>query len=356
MATQLVPDACFAVLGRNSDAAVRLANLATLGSVQSNRFTRVSALVSDLGDVAQSSEVIAHFKPDVIFNTASIQPWYKLSELEAGKNERISAAHFGPWLPMHLAPALQLMRAVRDSGVNSVVVNAAFPDAVNPALKTRGLSPTYGIGNVANSIPALTLGAADLTGLQPADITVRMLAYHYVSHRLSRSGNTGTSPYHLEVTDKAGQTINTPSFDAELFALCQREYRRLGGRTGQDMTALSAMSVLGALLGGRPRLVHSPGFLGLPGAYPVELSQWCGQLSLPTAVSAGQARAINELSGQSDGIDGISDQGVISFTEESSDVMREELGFDCPQFTVDDVIEVAAELKTLYDEYAVERD
>lgn len=92
---------------------------------------------------------------EVLCHDARSQAFHRTPALPADRFARVIAAHFGPWLPMHLDPVLKLMKAVRASGTGAVVVNAAYPDAVHPALAEAGLSPALGIGNAANSVPAL---------------------------------------------------------------------------------------------------------------------------------------------------------------------------------------------------------
>ncbi len=77
------------------------------------------------------------------------------------------------------------------------MVNSAFPDACGPILKTRGLNPTVGIGNVANPVPAIRLGIADQLGIPLSDVKIYLACQHYVSHYIPRFGTAGGAPYYL---------------------------------------------------------------------------------------------------------------------------------------------------------------
>jgi malate/lactate dehydrogenase len=54
----------------------------------------------------------------------------------------------GPWLPNHLTLAHKLMQAVKKSGIETSVVNGAFPDLTNVVLHKIGLAPVCGGGNM----------------------------------------------------------------------------------------------------------------------------------------------------------------------------------------------------------------
>ncbi|WP_434740527.1 hypothetical protein [Micromonospora sp. SH-82] len=316
------------LVGRDGEATLRAANLAALSSLQTGHRNVVSHAVGDLSDVDRTAATISAFQPDVIFLTASLQSWWVISTLPQPAFERLYQANFGPWLPMHLVPVLWAMRAVRAARSDAVVVNAAFPDAVHPALAGVGLSPHVGIGNVANNVPGIRSAAADLLGVQVRRVEVRLVAHHYVSHRLSRTGDSGPAGMILRVLLDGSDVTDRLDLTEVLGALPGR-YRRTGGRDGQVMTAASALSVLAPLLDGREATVHAPGPLGRVGGYPVALSPSGVDVVLPPGVGEAEAVAVN-LSGQRcDGITGIDDAGTVDFEPEAADVLARELGYHC---------------------------
>ncbi|GHJ37178.1 hypothetical protein [Streptomyces sp. TS71-3] len=338
-----------ALLGRDGEAVVRTANMVSLAATQLGRDCPVDPLVFDLADVPGTAEAIARFDPDIIFSAASRQSWYVISELPADRFARVSAAHFGPWLPMHLDPVLKLMKAVRASGTSAVVVNAAYPDAVHPALAGAGLSPALGIGNVANSVPALRTIAARHLGCAPADVEPRFVAHHFVSHRISRTGDNGGAAYDL--TFWRGGTDVTGRLPVDtVFHAMRTEYRRTGGRAGQLMTAASALGVLEPLATGAGATVHVPGWHGLPGGYPVRITREGSGLDLPPRLGERDAVEINRDGQRHDGIARIAEDGLVEFTDESVEIMREELGYTCKQLALADVEEAADELAARYAE------
>ncbi|MFF8288717.1 hypothetical protein ACF068_05715 [Streptomyces sp. NPDC016309] len=338
------------VLGRTEDLVVRTANMVSLSAAQLGRSCPVEPLVQDLDDVAGTAEAIARFAPDIVFAAASRQSWHVLSQLPPDRFARISAAHFGPWLPMHLDPVLKLMRAVRAAGSHATVVNAAYPDAVHPALHGAGLSPHLGIGNVANSVPALAAIAAEHLGCAPADVQPRFVAHHFVSHRISRTGDSGGAAFDL--TFRRGTDDVTAALPTDtLFHRMRTDYRRTGGREGQMMTAASALSVLEPLATGTTATVHAPGWHGLPGGYPVRITPDGTALDLPPGLDRRAAVEINLDGQRHDGIARIGEDGLVEFTEEAVEVMRTELGHHCKELALADVEEAAVELAARYAEY-----
>ncbi|MEI6628342.1 MAG: hypothetical protein WCN27_02940 [Alphaproteobacteria bacterium] len=120
------------VVGRNETFLTQRINLALFCAAQQNIFPLVSHKVVDLNNIEQTAETLKEVNPDVIFSTATLQSWRVITELPKDVFLELDQAEFGPWLPMHLVPVHKLMKAVKLSGVKSIVVNAAFPDAVNP--------------------------------------------------------------------------------------------------------------------------------------------------------------------------------------------------------------------------------
>ncbi|MEU3372754.1 hypothetical protein ACFYM2_01960 [Streptomyces sp. NPDC006711] len=318
------------LVGRDEEVVLRAANLTRFCAVQRGYAPTVSHAVTDLTDVARTAERIAAFAPDIIFLAASYQSWWVISTLEPAAFQRVYAANYGPWLPMHLVPVMKAMEAVRLSGTQAVVVNAAYPDAVHPALAAIGLSPDIGIGNVANNVPGITAAVADELGRSTADVDVRLVAHHYVSHRLSRHGNSGPAAMGLGIRVD-GRDI-TAELDVE--ALLNRlpgQYRRTGGMPGQTMTAASALSVLEPLADGRDAIVHAPGAGGALGGFPVAIEGGKFRPALPDGMTEEEAHAIN-VSGQiQDGISEIRPDGTVVFEPAAMAIMTKELGYECPE-------------------------
>ncbi|TDV45075.1 hypothetical protein EC919_113111 [Pseudomonas graminis] len=246
------------------------------------------------------------------------------------------------------------MRAVKQSCPKSLVINAAFPDAVNPILYKVGMAPDVGIGNIANLIPATRSAIARLAGCLPAQVCAKLVGHHYFSHSVPRHG---LPPQRLDASFNLTYWIDgeerTGELSAEaIFACVAREFSRLGGVDGQYLTAMSAVTVLENLHAEHEVRVHGPGPQGLPGGYPVKVGMGKVLLDLPYGVTREEAIKVNEAGQRLDGIKLIRADGTAVFGEAQMQVMQRELNFDMAEMRVCDAAAWAEELGSKYQAYA----
>ncbi|HEX5494305.1 MAG TPA: hypothetical protein VFX70_07020 [Mycobacteriales bacterium] len=335
------------VAGRNEATLRQRTNLTRIASYNQGRYPRLATRLVDLNDVDQTARVIADVRPDIILNTATVQTYWRISMLPEPTFRALAEAGLGAWLAMHLSPAHRLMTAVRRSGHTAVVVNAAYPDAVNPALHTRSLAPSIGVGNVMNAVPAIRASAALLLDAPVRELQIKLVAHHYVGNRLPAAGDTGGAPFHLRIYQN-GSDVTEMVDVAEMFRLLPTELVRTRGSAGMYVTASSVVAVIDALLSPTPVALHAPGPAGLVGGYPVLVSSNGISLDLPETCSPETAIAVNEGGQVFDGIDRISDSGRVTLTPKAVEIMKRTLGHDCPEFNVDECHGVAAELRSRY--------
>ena len=310
-----------AVAARRADRIEPAANLLRFTAMNHGFRGTIESCTLDLEYPHTVVDVLRRFQPTMVINCASVQSWRRLTELPPTLFRELDDAQFGPWLPMHLAPAAALAEALRAHGSSPVVVNCAFPDAVGPALAPLGLAPTIGAGNVANVVPALTWSAAHVLGLPVEELETRLVAQHYYSHRLPRSGDGGEAPSVMEVRHR-GRVLDLGADRAAIERGVSTFCRRTGGVEGQALTASSVLSVVRALLSERPALVHAPAPGGLPGGYPVLVSRHGIELSLPAGLSRADAVRVNEDGQFADGISSIDPHdGTATIRPEKLDIL-----------------------------------
>ncbi|NEC09501.1 hypothetical protein G3I26_30135 [Streptomyces sp. SID7909] len=337
--------------GRDVEEIRKRANLARFTAANLGFFGDVDSVSLDLQDIGASAETLARTKPDIIFMGASLQSWRVLTTLPRATFEELDEAQFGPWLPMHLTLNYQLMQAVRASGIETKVVNAAFPDAVGPVLDKVGLAPTIGVGNVANIMPALTHGYAHLLDVHPSEVELRLVTQHYFSHYVPRFGDAGRGAYHLSAR-AGGRPVDPPVDHAEVFAQLGGRLKRLGGVDGQLLTASSAVRVLTGLATDSGVLAHAPAPGGLPGGYPVRVGAAGGTVDLDGSLTLPEAIRINEECQRADGIEGIDADGTVTFTEREMAIMKRLIGYECRTMKLGDTAEWAKELGHKYRAFA----
>jgi hypothetical protein len=343
----------FHVASRDLEGATRLCNLVRLGALQLDVHVSIAPCHMDLieENIDQNAATLASIKPDIIVNCASLQSWRIITQLPKASFEALDKAQLGPWLPMHLAPAYALMRAVRQSGVRALTVNAAFPDAVNAVLDKVGLAPDVGAGNIANLVPATRSAIALLAGCEADKVRVKLIGQHYFSHYVPRAGLPHEANFHLcywvNGVEWTGEFSARNIFDR--VATC---FRRLGGVDGQFLTAASAVSIIDNLFGLQEVEAHAPGPHGLPGGYPVRIGMGQVLLSLPYGIGRAEAIAANQLGQRQDGIEQIRADGCVSFGQQHMNVMESLLGFFMPQMQVAEAASWAQELGSKYRAFA----
>lgn len=339
----------FYLAGRDLEKVTRNCNLLRHGCLQLGSKCTVHPLVMDLtqGHVEENAEVLYRIRPDVIFNTASLHPWRKITQLPAVYYHALDKARFGPWLPMQLAPAYELMRAIKHSGIKPLTVNAAFPDAVNVVLDKVGMAPTTGVGSIANLIPAARVSIALLAKQQPEQVQVKLVAQQSLCHQVAQGGLPAAAHYRLNYWVN-GLECSGEFDDALIFNAISEEFRSLGGVDINFFNAISAVRLLDNLFAEQELVTHAPGPNGLPGGYPVRIGMGRILLALPYGVSRADAIAVNQRGQRQDGISAIQADGIVTFEAEQMEVMRMLLGYSVSSMKLQDVHDWAAELGQKY--------
>ncbi|WP_268797076.1 hypothetical protein [Pseudomonas huanghezhanensis] len=343
----------FHVASRDAESAARLCNLVRLGALQLNANLSIRPWQMNLveAQIEQNAEILSYIKPDIIVNCASLQSWRVITQLPKAAFNTLDQAQLGPWLPMHLAPAYALMRAVKQSGVKAMVVNMAFPDAVNTVLDKIGLAPHVGAGNLANLVPATRCAIAMLARCEPDAVRVKLIGQHFFSHFVPRGGLPAVANFHLRYWINGVES--TGRFSAErIFASVSTDFRRLGGVDGQFLTATSAVNVICGLHALEETETHAPGPHGLPGGYPVRIGMGQIVLSLPHGITRAEAISTNQLCQRQDGIEMIHPDGSVSFGSEQMAVMESSLGFFMAKMQISEASDRAAELAAKYKAFA----
>jgi hypothetical protein len=228
-------------------------------------------------------EVLARLRPNVLVCCASAQSPYERIAAPSAWTSLLARAGFGVALPLQATVVVRLARAVARVSPETLVVNGAFPDAVNPLLAALDLPVTCGIGNV--STLAACLQAA--LGL-PDQRSLAVLGHHV---QLSAPANVDDE---VLVWHDGVRLAGVTDLLAADRALPRPEVNALGGH--------AAARLLVDLVGGGESRTSVPGPLGLPGGYPVRLTRGTVALDLPPGLSRSDAIAWNLRVGRRDGV------------------------------------------------------
>ncbi len=338
----------------NEDHAKRKVNGVIMGAFQLGYFPKVEFRRIDVNDVGGTAKILRELAPDIIYNSVTLMSWWVITTIPKELYAKLDEARYGPWLPMHLAPARKLMQAVKQSGIRTHVLNAAFPDAVNPVLGRVGLAPTTGIGNIDNLGACMRKAVAERLGIPYGDLFIYMFGHHFATYYAARFGNTGGAPYFLKIM-LGDRDITKELPPEEILAEVPRRAGRLSGAATHPLTAASVVKHLLAILNDRKQPMLSPGPNGLSGGYTISLGGEGAELLLPEEITPEEAIKINQEGEKFEGIEEIGEDGTVIFTKKSSGIMKELLGYDCTEMKLAECDERAEELGSLYQKF-IERN
>lgn len=308
----------------------------------------------NLFEVNETAEMLKEMRPKVICNLASLGSWWITRLLPDEDYKKIGP--IGPWLPNHLTLAYKLMLAVKKSGIDTRVVNGAFPDATNVVLGRLGMAPVCGGGNMGMGLARAGRVIAREEGVPYRSVEVYGVGHHG-SFFTARMGG----PYWAKVVidGRDVSDVWTPKRITQKYV----EYgygassQYAGALVDQMRTAASFLKNVLAIYFDTDKVQSCvPGPNGLPGAYPIRLNEKGAELVLP-GISLEEAIHINNEGGKIDGIEKIKDDGTVVFCEENVKNMREIVGYECEELKPDESEERARELgillQKLYEKHSV---
>jgi hypothetical protein len=262
----------------------------------------------------------------------------------------------GPWIPFHFTLTHKLMQAVKKSGIETRVVNGAYPDLTNVILGRMDLAPVCGGGNMDLGASRLRKIVAAERKVPVRDVQVLAVGHHgtfYTAkmdgpswYRIIAAGEDVSKDYPVKVVaklyDKYGYA-NMPSFPGPL--------------VDQMKTASSFLKITLAAYYNTGEVIQClPAPNGLPGGYPCILD-YEGAKPIHPGISLKEAVKINEDGAKIDGIEKVKADGTVVFCEENAKLMREVVGYDCPEIKPKEheerAKELDAKLKQLYAKYNV---
>jgi hypothetical protein len=314
------------VLARNANASAELCHVARVRAAVGGRPLRFTARTVDPTDATVVAEALGELDPAGVLVGASTQSPWEPVDRPSEWSALVRRAGLALTLPFQAEVALAAGRAVRLASSDAFVVNACFPDAVNPLLAASGVPVLTGVGNVGLLAAALqsSLGLPDQSRL-------RVLAHHRHLHRPASPAG-----------EARAWVDDVPLVDVSYRLAAQRHSDRRGMN---DITGLLAAQLLTDLLSGATRDGHLPGVGGRPGGYPVRVHAGAVTLRLPIGIDEGSAVRANQ---QWAGDDGVVVQGQrIRFGPSVAEALTGILPEYADGFDLRDLPEVTATLHRL---------
>lgn len=240
------------------------------------------------------SALIRRTKPGIVLNCTSYQsPWESVQSPSAW-TELIGRAGFGITLPLQAGVAVEVGRAMAHCGSDALLINASYPDAVNPLLRSLGLPIFCGIGNVA--LLGTSVRAAMGLGVEDH---VQVLGHHRHLEVPQDVVEEALVWVEGEQVDGVGDLLSTQR------SIERAELNKLHGH--------AAARLLTDLLCRRETRVSLPGPLGLNGGYPVRIKGTGLALDLPAGMTPTAAAERNARWARQDGVL-VSDTGEVTFS------------------------------------------
>ena len=295
-----------AVLGRSKarvDIVVALAN--AMAGALNHRVNFVGDTI-DWDSENDLPDKIAKYPSRLIFQTASLQsPWDFLGASKPTRwKQLVWAAGNAIIVPTQVALVKRVAAIVKELNPSPILVNACFPDHVNPILKYLGLPITSGIGNVA-----MFAGCLRWRYPQP-EHKIQIIGHLY--HYFKILGKTHSELDGPRVWIDGKEVPDVEKTLADVF----HDLRSVNdlGKIINELVGTNSAEVLTALLGNTPVMTHVPGPNGLPGGYPVIMHNGKVELDLPDDCTQEEAIALNKQGGYDMGAAIIDENGFSAFS------------------------------------------
>lgn len=306
---------------------------------------RVSVHEVDLNNVSEIVSLLGRLRPHFVVNASRVYTGVKYGSISW---ESIRA--YGLWTPLAIRFIRNLMVAHSRVASTSIVINTSYSDVTNAWLKSSGIkSPDFGSGNLNHLVPRIKIAASrQMRDLDPTEIGVTLATSHFHDVVISKEGHC-EGEYPLLVVEAAGKPGDI-DVDA-LYSHCAIDMPV--GTKRNMMNASSNFEIISQIISSiqhdASAVLHSPGFAGLVGGYPVRVSaQSAGGLVqigvIEDYFSLSQMKEHNQRSIALDGVEKIS-AGEVVFTEDLITKTMSSFGVTIPsRVALDDADKVADHL------------
>lgn len=282
----------------------------------------------DLEDIDSIAETLRVWNPDFIVNSSRVCPGLKYGSI-SWHNLRA----YGIWTPLSIRYARNIMEAYEKCGCHAISINTSYSDAVIPWLKSAGKAYfDFGSGNLNHLIPRMKFYVAKkfhTDNLNDIDITLAVSHFHDVV--ISKEGQPEGQDILLDVRYLG---TRLPVDKVELLKACMISMPVDQKRN--MMNASSNFDIINSILTAitlRKRVkVHTPGFNGEIGGYPVIIDGTVTPAKAyvdSTHFSLEKMRAANRASIYLDGVKNV-DNGILYYTPELIVKVKKAFGVDMP--------------------------
>jgi hypothetical protein len=335
--------ACRATSGRGLEVTIAGRNRERIDWLGNAANARASAMAVDVyfspREIDWKSQdsiagMINAVNPAVVLHTASLQSAWMMHQSNP-LTRLVKSAGYGLTLSLQAALLIQLCRAVALTGKKPAIVNACYPDMVNPVMVHLGLPVTVGVGNIA--ILAEVLHASHRKMERSA---LKLLANHW--HVAQHIGGN-----QREEGEESGVRLWLEGREISATGEWLAPLQLPDDASLNWVTGATVVPLLYTLLD-RDLIYfgHAPGPEGLPGGYPVKIIDGNISLNLPSHITTKEASDWNRLTLINDGVS-LDVQGVIQYSETVHEAFNKQGLMASDSFACVELEEEAQRLLTL---------
>ena len=318
---------------------------AIVGSALHRYYTDVEFVKVDMLNVDQTATVLEKLKPTCIFNCATMFSsfWYVPLIHRAIKDHELTVQGrmAGHTLGKDMVLAYYLMQAVKQSGIDTRVVNIALPDHTNPILGRINLAPACGGGTIDLTVIGVRKAVADRFDVPLRNVNITMIAHHGIRAAPIRDD------MHWTRIRIAEEDVTSEIPNLSKFIEATIPYTAPKGHNAA-MTASSGFENTMHIFNDDGFLGFAPGPDGEIGGYPCRFHWDKVEPILPPEVSKDQAIKINIEGMKADGIEKLDQDGTVHFSDETISVMEACLDLDWKAMKPDQCLAMTKDLIASY--------
>lgn len=331
------------VVGRNEEKMKTDVNILRVSAlIRGQNRTKISIYGNvDLNDISEISGAINEFRPDIIVNSSRAYSGLKYGSI-SWKNIRA----YGIWTPLSIKYVKNIMAACKQTGLNIVVINTSYSDAVNPWLKSAGMDyPDFGSGNINHLIPRIRLAVAEKLKIEDYwNVEVTFAVSHFHDVVISKEGQTEGVDMLINI-QYGGEELHVDM--KEIFSMCAIPMPVDAKRN--MMNASSNFEIIEAILSvvrdRKKAKLHCPGVFGEIGGYPVILDGSGDNIHVCICEDYFELDSMRKKNRESIYLDGIEDvrDGTLIYTDELIEKVKKAFDVNLMKKVTFDEIESAAD-------------
>lgn len=275
---------------------------------------------------------LEEIKPDVIIHLATMMAAQKIrAALPLEAAQKVYDANpvgtgLRPWAPGHCVLLFNLMSAIKDSGIQTHVVNGSGCDYLNVAFHNIGMPITCGLGDWALAEPGLVRAIAKRLDVHERDVTLYLAGHHSLIMPLAYYGSLLDIPSYIKVEVLGTDVTDKLDFEGDIFKEFHKynSWPEVAEDRDQEQTSSHAAAIARAIVFDTNEIMNVPGPEGLPGCYPCRVNKDGVHVIIPEGTTREELIAVNEHGNVAEGFSEIRADGTMVANDFTTKIIEEE--------------------------------